>query len=192
MEVEDEMKNGPEAREHVSQLQSLVEAIAALAGFASEPFIINLFKKLMNRLLEEVQSEKVDSERICSLLTLSQALVAGEVLDEDSISFLYRALKPFIRNDEHDIRIQKRAYKVLAEICERYHSFICQVECLKELTSLLTHTIMTSQVSARHMRLKCMCAVVDGFNDNCSDQLVSWSLTQKRVRCLCGWTSQFT
>lgn len=171
MDFEVEIKNGPEVREHALQLQSLVEAIAALAGFASEPFLLSLFKKLMNRLLEEVQSEKIDSERICSLLTLSQALVAGEVLDEDSISFLYRALKPFIRNDEHDIRVQKRAYKVLAEICERYHSFVCEVERLKELTSLLTHTIMTSQVSARHMRLKCMCAVVDGFDDQCSEQL---------------------
>lgn len=148
------------------QVQSICDAVSSLARLAPKPFLHGLFKKLMHRLLEEVQSEKGDAERICSLLSLSRALVASEVLDEPSVAFLYRAIKPLIRNDEHGQRVQKRAYKVLAEICERHHSFVTEQDRLKELTDLLTGTIVTSQVAARHMRLKCMNIIVNGFKES--------------------------
>jgi hypothetical protein len=147
------------------QVQSITDAVASLARLAPKPFLHGLFKKLMHRLLEEVQSENGDSEKICSLLSLARALVASEVLDEESVAFLYRAIKPLIRNDEHGQRVQKRSYKVLAEICERHHSFVSEQDRLKELTDLLTGTIVTSQVAARHMRLKCMNIIVDGFKE---------------------------
>jgi ribosomal RNA-processing protein 12 len=153
--------------------QSIARAISALSRLAPGPFVQGLFKKLMHRLLEEVQRESSDGEKICSLLNLSQALVVSRVLDQASISFLYRALKPLIRNDEYDSRVQKRAYKVLAEMCERYHSFFIQLDRLKELTDLLTGTIVTSQIAARHMRLKCMNIIVDGLDDTHAEHLVS-------------------
>jgi len=101
--------------------------------------------------------------------------VASKVLDGSSIVFLYRALKPLIRNDEYGPRVQKRAYKVLAEICEQHHSFVAEPERLKELSALLTGTIMTSQISARSMRLKCMNLIVDGLDgdETSKEQLVS-------------------
>jgi ribosomal RNA-processing protein 12 len=154
-----------------AHLQSVVEATTALAGFAPEKFLLNLFKKLMHRLLEEAQSDAGDRERISSFLSLSQGLVKAQVLDESNISFLYRALKPLIRNDETDPRVQKRAYKVLAEICERNHAFVTEIDRLKELTSLLTDTMMSSQVSARCMRLKCIGIVVDGLGDDSPEQM---------------------
>jgi hypothetical protein len=148
------------------QVQSITDAVASLARLAPKPFLHGLFKKLMHKLLEEVQSENGDSEKICSLLSLARALVASEVLDEESVAFLYRAIKPLIRNDEHGQRVQKRSYKVLAEICERHHSFVSEQDRLKELTDLLTGTVVTSQVAARHMRLKCMNIIVDGFKES--------------------------
>jgi ribosomal RNA-processing protein 12 len=157
---------------YAQQVRCIIDAISSLSRLAPQVFMHGLFKKLMHRLLEEIQSGNGDSERICSLLSLTQALVASEVLDDASISFLYRAIKPLIRNDEHGPRVQKRAYKLLAEICERHHSFVAEVGQLKELTDLLTGTIMTSQIAARHMRLKCMNIIVDGFNETNSDNLV--------------------
>ena len=155
------------------KLQSVMSAISALARHAPAEFLHGLFKKLMHRLLEEVQAENgSDSERICSLLTLSQALVASRVLDESSIVFLYRALKPLIRNDEHGSRAQKRAYKVLAEICDQHPDFVTEPERLKELSELLTGTIMTSQISARPMRLKCMKLIVDVLDETNMQLLV--------------------
>lgn len=166
MEVDEQSRAGDsQPIDGYQKLQCVTEAISSLACLAPSDFLHGLFKKLMHKLLEEIQSEAGDSEKVCSFLTLSQALVASEVLDESSISFLYRALRPLIRNDEHGSRVQKRAYKVLAEICERHHSFVVEPERLNELATLLTGTIMTAPISARYMRLKCMNTIVEGFDD---------------------------
>lgn len=165
-------KSSDYSMESFQKLQCVTEAISSLARLAPDDFLRGLFKKLMHRLLEEVQSESGDSERICSLLTLSQALVASEVLDESSISFLYRALKPLIRNDEDGPRVQKRAYKVLTEICERHHAFVSESDRLQELSMLLVGSIMTSQIAARYMRLTCLNIIVEGFDDSNTEQLV--------------------
>jgi ribosomal RNA-processing protein 12 len=173
MDIEEQSsKESTNPMDSFQKLQSVTDAITSLARFAPEGFVKGLFKKVMQRLLEEVQSESSDNERICSLLTLSQALVASKVLDDASMSFLFRALKPLIKNDEHGPRVQKRAYKVLSELCERHHSFVAESERLHELSLLLTGTIMTSQVAARYMRLKCLNIIVDGLDQSNQEQIV--------------------
>jgi ribosomal RNA-processing protein 12 len=100
-------------------------------------------------------------------LSLSQALVSSETLDETSISLLYRSLKPMIRTDQVIPRVQKRAYKVMAEICSRYKSFVIEDEVrLQELCELLTTSLMTSQISSRYMRLKCLSSIVASFHSS--------------------------
>jgi hypothetical protein len=127
----------------------------------------------MQRLLVASQSDEIETEKICTLLGLSQALVTSQALDDASISLLYRAIKPLIRTDEHEARVQKRAYKVLLEICKCHPSFVTEPALLEELTALLLDSIMTSQVSARHMRLKCMALIVEGFDGLSTDHTVS-------------------
>jgi ribosomal RNA-processing protein 12 len=154
-------------------LQHVVDAIAALVIVAPKSYLQSLFKKLMHRVVDSMQSDATDSERLCPLLSLSQGLVSARVLEDSEVSLLYRTLKPLIRNDSHGARVQKRAYKVIAELCEKHHAFVTERERLKELTTLFTDTMMTSPVSARYMRLKCMNVLVDGFDGNESGQLVS-------------------
>jgi hypothetical protein len=152
------------------------EAISAMAKFAPKDFLQSLFKKLVHRLLEEVQSDSCDDDKLCSYLSLSQSLVASAALADADISLLYRALKPLIRTDEYKARVQKRAYKVLFEICQRYHALVARTEMLDELVSLLTDTMATSQISARYMRLKCILIIINGLGDDVSpEQMVrSW------------------
>ncbi|GKY91986.1 hypothetical protein MPSEU_000170200 [Mayamaea pseudoterrestris] len=145
--------------------RNVMEAISALAKVTPKDFLQSLFKKLMHKLLEEIQSDPCDDDKICSYLCLSQALVASVALETTEVSLLYRALKPLIRTDEHKVRVQKRSYKVLFEICQCHHPFIAKADTLEELISLLTDSIATSQVSARHMRLKCMEIIVKGFDE---------------------------
>jgi ribosomal RNA-processing protein 12 len=152
--------------ETFSQVQALTQAIASLARMAPQALLQTLFKKVIQRLLEASQQEEDMSDKICSLLSLSQALVISQSLDETSVSLLYRSLKPLIRTDETRPRVQKRAYKAMAEICKRYHSFAIEGDRLKELCELLTSSIITSQISARHMRLKCLNNIVDGFDSS--------------------------
>ena len=151
-------------RDNSDGVQVVTRAIAALARLAPKPFVQGLFKKVIQRLLEASQAEEDLSEKMCSLLSLAQALVVSECLDESSIALLYRALKPLIRTDHSASRVQKRAYKVMAEICQRYPSFVTDDGRLNELCELLTGSIFTSQISARHMRLKCLNHIVDGFD----------------------------
>jgi len=176
MDVENESSLTSTARDHAAHIQSMSKAITSLVKFAPIPIVQNLFKKLMHRLLESIQSGSEDSERTCSLLNLSQALIASKVLDVENVAFFYRVLKPILKDDECGPRVQKRAYKVLAEICEQYHSWVAEPHRLKELTALLTDTVMTSQVSARYMRLKCIGTILEGFDEAALEQLVRFVL----------------
>ena len=166
MEIEEENSSGEKKNvfQDSQRSQIATEAIAALARLSPEAYLQSLFKKVMQRLLAASQSDEKQTEQICTLLGLSQALVTSQALDDASISLLYRVVKPFIRTDEHEARVQKRAYKVLLEICQCHPSFVTEPARLAELTALLLDSIMTSQVSARHMRLKCMTLIVEGFD----------------------------
>lgn len=149
-----------------SSVLVVTRSIASIAKVAPNAQIQRLFARVVQKMLESTQyNDKQTIEKMCSLLALSQALVISECLNESSISLLYRSLKPIIRTDETPSRIQKRAYKVMAEICKRYHSFVAEPQRLKEVMELLSSTSATSQVSARFMRLKCLTFVVDGFQD---------------------------
>jgi len=146
------------------RVQAVTDAIGELARVCPRSFLQNLFKKVMQRLLVATQAEEDESDKICTLLGLAQALISSETLDESSVSLLYRATCPLIRSDEHDSKVQKRAYKCMAEICEKNGSFVTSSERLGEMTELMIGSIMTCQVSSRHMRLKCMIHIVKAFD----------------------------
>jgi hypothetical protein len=73
--------------------QSVVDAIAAFARLAPKSFQQSLFQKVMQRLLVASQSDEMETEKICTLLRLSQALLILQVVDDASVSLLYRAIK---------------------------------------------------------------------------------------------------
>jgi ribosomal RNA-processing protein 12 len=183
-------------QQNMQSVESVTDAIGYLARVCPREFLQNLFKKVVQKLL--VASTDVvgsaDKEennlRMCSLLGLARSLVASESLDEAGLSLLFRAIRPLVRTDEHDPRVQKRgrffdviiqrgvhimlthkcfrptAYKVLTEICERHTHFVTSSEQLDGLIELMIESIVTAQVSVRHMRLKCMAIIVSGFDSS--------------------------
>ena len=164
IEVDEGEATGSNSSQDAQRVQAVTDAIGELARICPRSFLQNLFKKVMQRLLVATQAEEDESDKICTLLGLAQALVSSETLDENSVSLLYRAIRPLIRSDEHDSKVQKRAYKCMAEICEKNGSFVTSPEQLDEITDLIIGSIMTCQVSSRHMRLKCMLFVVKAFD----------------------------
>jgi ribosomal RNA-processing protein 12 len=184
---EDMETDDPVAEKDSTGVLVVTRSIASIAKVAPNDQVQRLFTKVVQKMLESSQSnDKRTIEKMCSLLALSQALVISECLNESSISLLYRALKPIIRTDETPSRIQKRAYKVMAEICKRYHSFVAEPQRLKEVMDLLSATTATSQVSARFMRLKCLALIVDGFENAAEDvrQKFTSSLIGETLLCL--------
>jgi ribosomal RNA-processing protein 12 len=169
--AEDEMiieNVGSAAEKDAARVTAVTQAIASIARLTPKSQIQGLFTKIVQRMLQtsQVSGDGMMLEKMCALLALSQALVASECLDDSSVSLLYRSVRPLIRTDETPPRIQKRAYKVLAEICKRYHSFVADPERLQEVLELLSSTSATSQVSARSMRLKCLNFVAEGFGNS--------------------------
>lgn len=155
-----------------SRVRSISEAIASIAQLASIDLVEGLFSKLLQKLLESSQANDDLSEKICSLMALAQALVSSETLGSSSISLLFRSLKPLIRSDETSPKIQKRAYKVLAEICSRCPSFARDKEQLKELLEVLTSSLATSQLCSRSMRIKCLTIIVKSLEDPSENEKV--------------------
>lgn len=177
---DDAGESGPRSdnTEEASRVRAVTEAIASLARLASKQLVQSLFSKVLQRLLEASQADDDLSEKMCLLLTLAQALVISETLDHSSISLLYRSLKPLIRTDQTKPRIQKRAYKVLAEICNRCKKFIQEDRNqLKDMLELLSSSMATSQVSARFMRIKCLNSIVKSLeNPTEADQVCNHKL----------------
>lgn len=174
-----------DTKKNLDGIQSVTAAIAELSRVAPSSYVQSLLKKVIQRLLTATQSDTDESEKISSLLGLSQALVASETLDDDAIGLLYRAIKPFIRTDEDPPRVQKEAYKVLAEIYQRHSQFATEPGRVSELIELLVGSIMTCQVSARHLRLKCLTLVVKGFsNDNTQQMEIVPKIVGEVLLCL--------
>jgi len=172
------------SQQNTQRVEAVIEAIGQLAQCCPRDFLQTLFKKVVQRLLvattdaaaEEASKDKDEKNatalRMCSLLGLGQALVASGSLDDASLSLLYRAVRPLVRTDEHDPRAQKKAYKVLAEICERHKDFATSDERLAEMVELMVDSIVTCQVSARNMRLKCMKFIVEGMDSSNEEHMV--------------------
>ena len=68
-----------------------------------------------------------------------------------------------------------KAYKVLTEICERHSNFVTSKERLNDLMDLMIESIVTAQVSVRHMRLKCMTLIVSAFDSSNQAHMVCWN-----------------
>ncbi len=163
---EDEDEDKKSLSREAQRVTTVTDAIAALAPFAPEAFLKGLFKKVVQRLLVASQSGNEETEKMCTLLGLAQALVKSKCLNEESISLLYRSIKPLIKTDEQSSAVQKRAYKLFAEVCQQYTSFVTAPERLQEIIDLMVGATMVLQVSARHMRLKCIKFVVNGFDSD--------------------------
>ena len=172
MDSEDEEEEDKKNLSRESQrVMAVTDAIASLAPLAPEQFLKSLFKKVIQRLLAATQSEKDETDKMCTLLGLAQALIKSKSLNDECISLLYRSVKPLINSDEQGPRVQKRAYKVFAAICEHYTYFVTSPERVKEIIDLMVGATMVLQVSARHMRLKCINFIVAGFESNNETQM---------------------
>jgi len=161
MDTDDKNKLQPEMSVADQRVAIVISAISKLADVAPSSYLESLVKKVLQRLLVGSQSTGDESDKICTLLNLCQALVPAS--DETSVELIYRTVKPLIRSDEQPPRVQKRAYKVLLCICHSHTKFCTDTNRLSELTDLLVDGLITCQVSARHMRLKCMAVIVEKF-----------------------------
>jgi len=65
------------------------------------------------------------------------------------------------------VKIQKKAYKVMADICQYYTTFLIldDVNRRNDVMELLIGSIVTCHVTARYWRLKCLYCLMEGYNN---------------------------
>ena len=146
-----------------TQADALANAITSLAKLAPKEVLRNrLFSKVVQRLLEASQAPEDLSHKMCSLLALSQALYTSGCLGDQSVVLLYRTLRPLVGTDDTRPRVQKRAYKLLADLCKS-KTFISGEGRLRELVDLLTLSTSASHIASRSMRLRCVARITDSL-----------------------------
>ncbi len=139
---------------------SLTQTVASYSTVAPKPFLASLFKKVMNRLLASTSAPPLDTKKVSTFLDLSTSLVP--ILEASEVSLLYRSLKPLVRASS-DSSVQKRAYRALLALFENHASAVLDTDQLDDVVSFLSDTLLTSHVSARNARLKCLDHAVRSF-----------------------------
>ncbi|KAK9864417.1 hypothetical protein WJX84_009705 [Apatococcus fuscideae] len=90
------------------------------------------------------------SERRCTFLDLALYLSSG--LDASAIAILYKAIKPILQ--ERDQAVQKKAYKLLAHVCEQRQDFLA--EHFGDVVEVLVAGMPAALSAAKRHRLRCL------------------------------------
>ncbi|KAJ6355703.1 hypothetical protein OIU77_006142 [Salix suchowensis] len=140
----------------------LQSTIHEFASIADKEVVKKIFLKTMQKLLNVTQkaakAENSNSMPIddssndlrARLFDLAASLLPG--LDGEEINVLYSAVKPALQDVES--LIQKRAYKVLSIILQRYNGFL--TSRLGELLQLMIDVLPSCHFSAKRYRLDCL------------------------------------
>lgn len=154
-----------------AKIPALSETISAYALIAPPTFVSALFKKLVQRMLLATQvtgdEGEVFKQKATQLSSNQKAVILCELalalvptLDEAGVALLYKVVRPCVRLDR-DLALQKRAYRVLGALCDHHRgSFLGSAETREDLVPLLTESLLTCHVSARHMRLRVLGSIV--------------------------------
>ncbi|DBA66455.1 TPA: hypothetical protein ACH3X2_002431 [Trebouxia sp. C0005] len=143
-------------------------AIAAYATIADAATLSHFFREVIKRLLKVGEDEAAGvpatgvareggdspTARKCTYMELALCLAPG--LDVNGVSILYKAAKPSLQ--ERDQAAQKKAYKLVAYICEHRPDFL-RAHC-QDMTDCLLAGVVTSMSAAKRYRLRCLKALI--------------------------------
>ncbi|KAK9818389.1 hypothetical protein WJX72_011834 [[Myrmecia] bisecta] len=146
----------------------LADTIAAYAAIADAQTVSAFFRTVIKKLIKVAEDEKAEvpppdmvreggdtpSARRCTFLELALCLAPG--LDTSGIDVLYKAAKPCLQ--ERDQAVQKKAYRVLAYICEQRPDFLQPK--FGDMVELLLAGMATSLSAAKRYRLRCLKAAI--------------------------------
>uniref|UniRef100_A0A672PV44 Uncharacterized protein n=1 Tax=Sinocyclocheilus grahami TaxID=75366 RepID=A0A672PV44_SINGR len=103
----------------------------------------------------------------CRLAVIDLIVAMAPFADEASMTQTFSLIKPFSK----DSRIQKKAYRVLEEICGG-ESASCKafvLQNLEQLKTMLMDSLTTAASSSKRPRLKCLIHIVKQLNEEHSD-----------------------
>jgi len=114
----------------------------------------------------EMEDDLDDENRRKTHILSSLALAVVPVLEDESITMLFRCIKPFLE-DEDDAILQKRGYRVFEAILQNQVAWV--LERREELMELMRNSFFASNASSKTSRLKCIGHIVDAFQSEQSN-----------------------
>ncbi|RHY36152.1 hypothetical protein DYB38_002852 [Aphanomyces astaci] len=157
---------GLDADTESDRLQTLLDTITNYATLAEPEFVQNVFKQLMQTLLQTTTAAKksADPKAPAAVAMLAQAhlhmsiaLALVGIIDVSQVALLYRVVKPYMLDDTDPV-MQKRSYSVLVTICDTHPAFAA--EHLTDMIESLSESLLTCSVPAKKMRLRCLHQIV--------------------------------
>ena len=142
--------------------------VAAIASISDKQTVQSFFVAIMKKLLQatvEVASTPAESDAMeidppkaeesptalrCVFMDLALSLVNG--LDDEALGVLFSTARPGLQ--DKDAAVQKKAYKVLASICEANMNFVAGK--VEEFLETLVTSLSSVHSSARGHRLRCL------------------------------------
>ncbi|GAB4822579.1 hypothetical protein N2152v2_009625 [Parachlorella kessleri] len=148
-----------------TQLEATISAYACVADAAT---LAQLFRAAITKLIkvtEQAQSGELGpdavleggdtpTERRCTFMEASLALAGG--LDDKALATLHKAARPGLQ--EKDPAVQKKAYKILAYICEHRGAYM--EAHFQDVLETVVAGMATSVSAAKRYRLRCLKAVI--------------------------------
>ncbi|OQR95803.1 hypothetical protein THRCLA_07560, partial [Thraustotheca clavata] len=152
------------------RLPTLTDTIGGYARLAEPSFIQNVFKQLMQTLLETTtQYKRSDPKALATAALQAQAhfhmsiaMALIPIIDASQVELLYRVVKPYLLDDTDPI-MQKRSYSVLVQLCEHHPAFTASPDKLTDMIESLSESLLTCSVPAKKMRLRALHQIISAM-----------------------------
>uniref|UniRef100_A0A672PW52 Uncharacterized protein n=1 Tax=Sinocyclocheilus grahami TaxID=75366 RepID=A0A672PW52_SINGR len=153
----------PKPGEMASARMAVLDTIRVYLSITEQAMVCTFLQKASERL------NSADNSEFTRLAVIDLIVAMAPFADEASMTQTFSLIKPFV--ESKDSRIQKKAYRVLEEICGG-ESASCKafvLQNLEQLKTMLMDSLTTAASSSKRPRLKCLIHIVKQLNEEHSD-----------------------
>lgn len=141
------------------------QCVSTWAALIDKSLIKNISKKLLQQILESTGSSEDSEINKRASVWMSVMLVLVPSIPQQVVTLLYKTIRPLLSVSE-SLSLQKRAYNVLDSLLVHHGLILFQTESKLDILGAISDSLLTCNVSARHMRLKCMHSLVTVMTDD--------------------------
>ncbi|XP_052428991.1 RRP12-like protein [Carassius gibelio] len=149
--------------ETASARMAVLDTIRVYLSITEQAMVCTFLQKASERL------NSADNSKFTRLSVIDLIVAMAPCVDEASMTQTFSLIKPFV--ESKDSRIQKKAYRVLEEICGG-ESASCKafvLQNLEQLKTMLMDSLTTAASSSKRPRLKCLIHIVKQLNEEHRD-----------------------
>ncbi|XP_016316270.1 RRP12-like protein [Sinocyclocheilus anshuiensis] len=153
----------PKPGETASARMAVLDTIRVYLSITEQAMVCTFLQKASERL------NSADNSEFTRLAVIDLIVAMAPFTDEVSMTQTFSLIKPFV--ESKDSSIQKKAYRVLEEICGG-ESASCKafvLQNLEQLKTMLMDSLTTAASSSKRPRLKCLIHIVKQLNEEHRD-----------------------